>query len=189
MDIEKKSKKFYAGLARIKPDWQDPENKLKDYIFVGSLTHPNSWKNNLRKVFNTELPYPSREEINGSRQMRDIRGVRGMYPSSNEEGNLLKLTCVCGTEILHSHFIADSTRNSCRGYVNSKLCVGSCCVKLFIDPTFNHKHCIDCESLDVKRKQVRCEACRVGRCQKCDIQVGKMRNGQYYKYCYGCYSS
>jgi hypothetical protein len=186
MDYDNKSKKFYKELKRLKPNWADPKKKLQeDYIFVGSLKHLDSWVYTTWKEWGIELSYPTREYLNNTKQMRHIQGVSGKYEGSDGK-KMLRLECVCGTQLLHSHIIADKSLEGGRGYVNSKLCLGSCCVLYFIDKTINRKHCVDCNSLEVKRKQVRCEECRVGRCQTCEVKVGKMINGNYYKFCYNC---
>lgn len=185
MDDEKRARLFMKGLKELKPNWVDHKLRLANYIFAGSSECFNQWDYNTKNVWDIDLEFPSREELNNLKQMRDIRGTAGRFPDSNG-GHLLRLECVCKTQILHPHIIADATRAGERGFHRSKLVVGSCCVKKLVDVKAFHKHCLDCNSLEVRRKQVRCELCRPAYCNKCGVGVGLMGNGRYYKHCYKC---
>ena len=185
MKDEKRIKLFLDGLKKVKPNWTEPMVRLNKYIYVGT---PGIWpllSDESKNEWGLKLPFPTREEIHNSRQM-GLLGIQpgeiGQYESSNEGVNLLKVKCVCGTQLKDVHIIADPTR----GYVNHKLYVGKCCVVKLVDTTAFHKHCPDCNSLAVKRKQVYCEECREKRCEGCWKAVGKMTNGNYFKYCYNC---
>ena len=185
MKDEKRIKMFLDGLKKVKPKWTYPMARLDNYIYVGKYEQWILMRKESNNEWGLKIPFPSRKEIHGSRQMRLLGiepGEIGKYKSSNDGVNLLNVKCVCGTPLKDVHIIADPTR----GYVNHKLYVGKCCVVKLVDTTAFHKHCPDCNSLAVKRKQVYCEECREKRCEGCWKAVGKMTNGNYYKYCYNC---
>lgn len=80
-------------------------------------------------------------------------------------------TCICGHFIINNSYITDGKRI---------LVLGSCCVKRFI-PNGTKRLCSECHLPHKNTSINKCNACRVGYCDRCNTTIDPD-----YKMCYKC---
>jgi hypothetical protein len=78
--------------------------------------------------------------------------------------------CVCGHIIKENCYITDG---------HQILVLGNCCIKKFISKS--SRTCEDCGDPHKNRKVNKCNNCRIGVCEICDIECNYK-----YKRCYNC---
>jgi hypothetical protein len=91
---------------------------------------------------------------------------------TNADFPTIRVKCVCGHRITNQCFIADEAGVR-------KIVLGNCCIKRFIPK--NGRSCSTCGGPHKNRVVNRCNDCRVGVCDGCDVDIDKR-----YKKCYTC---
>ena len=129
-------------------------------VIGGNCDHKNYDYNNI-KVWKRTKRQPSRAEVQQFRQMDDIKnGTLGKF-------GLLKIQCVCGTQVAKYSLIKD-VKLQWEPANKNEILVGNCCVKKFISPEAFDKVCECCKKVKIKSETK-------WMCKFCDLRFWKSK--------------